>query len=153
LVLSRQAMPTLDRTRYAPASGLARGAYVLADLGPGEPQLILMASGSEVGLIVTAAERLAEKGVDVRVVSCPSWELFLAQDEAYRERVLPSAIWRRIAVEAGVRQGWERWVGDRGLILSVERFGVSAPGKEVMEKFDFTVDGVLALARRLLAEA
>ncbi len=150
LVLSRQAMPTLDRTRYAPASGLARGAYVLADLGPGEPQMILMASGSEVGLVVAAAERLAEEGVGVRVVSFPSWELFLAQDEAYRERVLPSAIWRRIAVEAGVRQGWERWVGDRGLILSVERFGVSAPGKEVMEKFGFTVDGVLALARRLL---
>lgn len=153
LVLSRQAMPTLDRTRYAPASGLARGAYVLADLGPGEPQILLMASGSEVGLIVAAAERLAEESVGVRVVSFPSWELFLAQDEAYRERVLPSAIWRRIAVEAGVRQGWERWVGDRGLILSVERFGVSAPGKEVMEKFGFTVDGVLALARRLLAEA
>ena len=151
LVFSRQAMPTLDRSRYAPASGLARGAYVLADLGPGEPQILLMASGSEVGLIVAAGERLAAEGVGVRLVSFPSWELFAAQDEAYRQAVLPPHLWRRIAVEAGVRQGWERWVGDRGLILSVERFGASAPGQVVMEHFGFTVEHVLALARRLLA--
>ena len=151
IVLTRQAVPVLDRERYAPAEGLARGAYVLADLGPGEPQIILMASGSEVPLVAQAAERLAAEGVGVRVVSFPSWELFLQQERAYREQVLPPGLWRRVAVEAGVRQGWERWVGDRGLILSVNHFGVSAPGKVVMERFGFTVERVLELAHRLLS--
>ena len=151
IVLTRQAVPVLDRERYAPAEGLARGAYVLADLGPGEPQIILMASGSEVSLVAQAAERLAAEGVGVRVVSFPSWELFLQQERAYREQVLPPGLWRRVAVEAGVRQGWERWVGDRGLILSVNHFGVSAPGKVVMERFGFTVERVLELAHRLLS--
>jgi len=151
LILSRQAMPTLDRTRFAPAEGVRRGAYVLADFS--EPQVILMASGSEVGLVVKAAARLAEEGIGVRVVSFPSWELFLEQDEAYRESVLPPAVKARVAVEAGVRMGWERWVGDRGAIISVERFGASAPGKVVMEKFGFTVENVVAKAHEVLETA
>ncbi len=149
LILSRQAVPTLDRSRFAPAEGLRRGAYVLADFG--EPQVILMASGSEVGLVVAAAERLAAEGVGVRVVSFPSWELFLEQDEAYRESVLLPNVKARVAAEAGVRLGWERWVGEKGAILSVERFGASAPGKVVMEKFGFTVENVIAKAKEVLS--
>ncbi len=149
LILSRQAMPTLDRTRFAPAEGLRRGAYVLADFG--EPQVILMASGSEVGLVVAAAEQLAAEGIGVRVVSFPSWELFLEQDEAYRESVLPPSIKARVAVEAGVRLGWERWVGDHGAVISMERFGASAPGPVVMEKFGFTVKNVIAKAKEVLS--
>ncbi len=150
LILTRQAVPTLDRRRYAAAEGLRRGAYVLADLGA-EPQLILMASGSEVALVVAAAERLAEQGVGVRVVSFPSWELFAEQEEDYQQAVLPPQIEARVAVEAGVSQGWERWVGPKGAVLSVERFGVSAPGKVVLEKFGFTVERVMDLARQVLA--
>ncbi len=149
LILSRQAVPTLGRTRFASAEGLRRGAYVLADFG--EPQVILMASGSEVGLVTAAAERLADEGIGVRVVSFPSWELFLEQDEAYRESVLPSAVKVRVAVEAGVRLGWARWVGDRGAVISIDRFGASAPGKVVMEKFGFTVEHVAAKAKAMLA--
>ncbi len=148
LILSRQAMPTLDRSRFAPASGLARGAYVLADFG--EPEIILMASGSEVGLVVAAAEQLAAEGIGVRVVSFPSWELFCEQDEAYRQSVLPPTLTARVAVEAGVRMGWERWVGDRGAIISIERYGASAPGNVVMEKFGFTPEAVVAKAKAVL---
>ena len=151
LILSRQAMPTLDRSRFAPAAGLARGAYVLADFG--EPEVILMASGSEVGLVVAAAERLAAEGIGVRVVSFPSWELFAAQDPAYQASVLPEDVSARVAVEAGVRLGWERWVGCRGAVLSIERYGASAPGPVVMEKFGFTVEAVVAKAKEVLAAA
>ncbi len=148
LILSRQAMPTLDRERFAPAEGLARGAYVLADFG--EPEIILMASGSEVGLVVAAAEKLAAEGIGVRVVSFPSWELFVEQDAAYQASVFPAEIKARVAVEAGVRMGWERWVGDQGAVISIERYGASAPGPVVMEKFGFTVDAVLAKAKAVL---
>ncbi len=153
LVLTRQAVPTLDRRVYAPAAGLRRGAYVLADLGPQPPRLILMASGSEVALVVAAAERLAAEGIGVRVVSFPSWELFARQGPAYREEVLPRAIRARVAVEAGVPQGWERWVGPWGRILGVHRFGASAPGAVVMAHYGFTVDRVVELARESLAAA
>ncbi len=149
LILTRQAVPTLDRNRYAGAEGLRRGAYVLADWGAA-PRVLLMASGSEVALVVAAAERLAAQGVEVRVVSFPSWELFLEQDEAYRQQVLPPHLKARVAVEAGVRQGWERWVGEAGEVLSVERFGVSAPGKVVLERFGFTVERVVDLAQEVL---
>ncbi|NPA93411.1 MAG: transketolase [Chloroflexi bacterium] len=148
LILSRQAMPTLDRERFAPAEGLARGAYVLADFG--EPEIILMASGSEVALVVAAAEKLAAEGIGVRVVSFPSWELFVEQDAAYQASVFPAEIKARVAVEAGVRMGWERWVGDQGAVISIERYGASAPGPVVMEKFGFTVDAVLAKAKAVL---
>ncbi len=129
LVLTRQNLPTLDRTdgAYAPASGVRRGAYVLADLGGETPQVILMASGSEVGLIVAAGQRLAEQGVAVRLVSFPSWELFAQQDADYQAAVLPPAVTARVAVEAGISQGWHRWVGSAGRVLALDRYGASAP--------------------------
>jgi transketolase len=151
LVLSRQDVPTLDRSRYAPADGLRRGAYVLCDARDGKPDLILIASGAEVGLIVAAAERLTAEGVAVRCVSMPSWELFDALAQADRDAVLPPAVQARLAVEAGVAQGWHRYVGDAGGVLSVERFGASAPGEVVLREYGFAVDNVCARAKALLA--
>jgi transketolase len=150
LILSRHGVPTLDRQTYASADGLHKGAYVLADLGSGDPDLILMASGTEVSLIVAAGEMLAEEGANVRLVSFPSWELFEDQDPSYQNEVLPPEISARLAVEAGVSQGWHRWVGDRGDVLSVERFGASAPQKVVYKEYGLTVENVLARARALL---
>ncbi|MBN1667777.1 MAG: transketolase [Anaerolineales bacterium] len=149
LVLSRQNTPTLDRERFAPAAGLRRGAYVLADLG--EPQLVLLATGTEVELIVAAGERLATEGVGVRLVSMPSWELFAAQGPAYIADVLPERLPLRIAVEAGVSFGWQRWLGGRGVMIGVDRFGASASGEVMYEKYGLTVDAILAKARVLLA--
>jgi len=148
LVLSRQSVPTLDRSALAPADGLRRGAYVLSDAG--ELQLILIATGSEVALALAAAEKLAGQGIRVRVVSMPSWELFEAQPAQYREQVLPHAVTARLAVEAGVSQGWDRYVGDHGDVLGVERFGASAPGGTVMREYGFTVENVCARALRLV---
>jgi transketolase len=155
LVFSRQDVPTLDRSVYAPAAGVQKGAYVLAEysqaeLGDKIPQLILMASGTELSLIVQAGQRLADEGVNVRLVSFPSWELFEAQDPAYREKVLPAAVTARLAVEAGVAQGWERWVGGHGDIMSIEKYGASAPYKTVYAKYGLTVEDVLARARGLV---
>ena len=150
IALTRQAVPTLDRQRFSPAEGLLKGAYVLADLGEGEPEIILMASGSEVNLVVAAAERLAAEGRCVRVVSFPSWELFKAADPAYQSSVLPERVKLRLAVEMGVGMGWERYTGDQGDILSIEKFGASAPYKTLMQEYGFTVDNVLAKAKRLL---
>jgi len=149
LVLSRQNLPTLDRGRYAAADGLRRGAYVLADLPGGKPRLVLIASGSEVGLIAAAGERLQGEGVAVRLVSMPSWELFEAQPRDYRDAVLPRPI-PALAVEAGVAQGWLRYASD---LLGVERFGASAPGGEMLERYGFTVENVCARARALLGAA
>ncbi|MGZ5715003.1 MAG: transketolase [Caldimonas sp.] len=151
LALTRQDVPTLDRGLYASAEGLRRGAYVLGDAGTGSPSLILMASGSEVGLIVAAAARLAAEGVAVRCVSMPSWDLFDAQPQGYRDEVLPPGVTARLAVELGVRQGWDRYVGDRGDMLGIDRFGASAPAEVLLEKYGFTVDNVIARARQLLA--
>jgi transketolase len=150
LVLTRQNLPTLDRSAYAPADGVRRGAYVLADLGEEEPQLILMASGSEVGLIVGAGQRLAEQGIAVRLVSFPSWELFIEQDATYQDAVLPPEVTARVAVEAGVSQGWHRWVGTHGRVLALDRYGASAPAATVFEKLGFTVDHVVEMATELL---
>lgn len=147
LIFSRQNVPTLDRQRFAPADGLQRGAYVLADLGSGEPEWILMASGSEVSLIVAAGEQLAAQGMSLRLVSFPSWELFAAQPLQYQQRVLPPQIKRRLVIEAGVRQGWERWVGDQGVILSLEQFGASAPYQQLYRGFGLTVERILAEIR------
>jgi len=149
LILSRQDVPTLDRNRYAAADGLRRGAYVLSDARAGEPDLVLMASGAEVGLIVAAADRLAEEGIAVRCVSMPSWELFDALSEAERDAVLPPPITARLAVEAGSTQGWHRYVGPSGAVLGVDRFGASAPGGVVMREYGFTVDEVCRRARAL----
>jgi transketolase len=150
ILLSRQNMPTLDRSVYAPADRLRRGAYVLADLGEGDPQLILMATGSEVGLIVAAGEKLAAEGVSVRLVSFPSWELFEAQEEDYQKSVLLPGVKSRLAVEAGVRQGWRDYVGDHGDVISLEHFGASAPYQAIFENFGYTVENVLAHARKIL---
>jgi transketolase len=151
LVLTRQALPTLDRTRFAAAAGLRDGAYVLLDPPQGKPRLILIATGSEVGLIVAAAERLAAAGIAVRCVSMPSWELFEALPRDRRDAILPPAVDRRLAVELGVRQGWDRYVGDRGDMLCVDRFGESAPGPVVVREFGFTVDAVVERAKALIA--
>ena len=151
LVLTRQDVPTLDRNRYAPALGLRRGAYVLSDASGGKPELILLASGSEVSLIVAAAERLQGQGIAVRCVSMPSWELFEALPQAERDAVLPPSVGARLAVELGVRQGWDRYIGARGDMMSLERFGASAPAEVLLREYGFTVDNVCARARALLA--
>jgi transketolase len=150
MALTRQNVPTLDRTLFAPAEGLAKGAYVLADLGDGDPELILMASGSEVNLVVEAGLRLAAEAVSVRLVSFPSWELFAEQDLVYRETVLPSIIKGRLAVEAGVTMGWERWVGEKGEILGINRFGASAPAEVVFRELGFTIGNIVERGLRLV---
>jgi transketolase len=152
LILSRQALPTLDRDRFAPASGVARGAYVLADLGGAPPKIILIGTGSEVSLCIAAAERLAADGVPARVVSMPSWELFERQDEAYREQVLPDAIGARVAVEQAATIGWDRYVGRHGAVVGMRTFGTSAPLKDVLTKFGFTPEHVVGVARAQIAK-
>ncbi|MBW8366078.1 MAG: transketolase [Rhizobium sp.] len=151
LALTRQDVPTLDRSRYASADGLRRGSYVLSDAKDHTPALILIASGSEVGLILAAAERLQDEGIAVRCVSMPSWELFDAQPQAYRDQVLPPNVPARLAVELGVSQGWCRYVGAHGDMLGVEHFGASAPADVLLREYGFTVDNVVARARALLA--
>jgi transketolase len=152
LALTRQSVPTLDRDRFASAQGLRKGAYILADLGEGKPQLILMASGSEVSLIIEAGERLAEKGHSVRLISFPSWELFSEQPIEYQEQVLSHDIPARVAIEAGVTQGWARWVGNEGTVIGLDRFGASAPYLEVYQHLGLTVERITEEAERLLAE-
>ncbi len=151
LILTRQNVPTLDRTRFAAADGLRRGAYVLAEAPRGKPDLILIATGSEVGLVIAAAQELLAQGIQARVVSMPSWELFDAQPGEYRDAVLPPSIGARLAVEAGASQGWHRYTGDHGDVLGADRFGASAPGDVVLREYGFTVDNVckraLAMAR------
>jgi transketolase len=150
LVLSRQAVPTLDRSQFAPADGLRRGAYVLADAPDGRPDVILIASGSELSLAVGARQKLLEQAVRARVVSMPSWELFDAQPRDYRDSILPPAVRARLAVEAGSPQGWHRYVGDGGDVLGVDRFGASAPGPTVLREYGFTVENVTRQALALL---
>ena len=150
LALTRQALPVFDRQITAPASLLARGAYVLASFGKEKPDIILLASGSEVALIYDAAKNLAAQGVAVRVVSFPSWSLFEQQTTAYRRSILPEDVPLRLAVEAGVSQGWERYVGPRGTVISIQRFGASAPYAVIFEHLGFTVDNVVAQAKVLL---
>ncbi len=150
LVFTRQNVPTLDRAVFAPAQGLGKGAYMLADLGPGAPRLILMASGSEVSLVVAAGRRLAERGVGVRLVSFPSWELFSEQDQVYRDSVLLPEVEARLAVEAGVSLGWHRWVGSKGQVLALDRYGASAPASAAFENLGFSVAHVEQMAWELL---
>jgi transketolase len=152
LFLSRQALPTLDRSKYAAASGLHRGAYVLADPADGaEPQVILIATGSEVHLAVGAYETLAAEGIPARVVSIPSWEIFDRQDQAYREEVLPPHIQARVAIEQASTLGWERYVGTGGAVIGMSTFGASAPLKELQHKFGFTPEAVVARAKEQIA--
>ena len=150
IVLSRQPLPTLDRKKYASASGLARGAYVLGDAPGGEPEVIVIASGSEVSLAVEAHETLLADGIRSRVVSMPSWDIFEHQTQAYRESVLPRSVTARIAVEQASTLGWERYVGTSGRIIGMQTFGASAPLKELQRKFGFQPDRVVAAAREQL---
>lgn len=152
LALTRQNVPTFDREKYASANGLEKGAYVMADLGPGPVQLVLMATGSEVELIVKAAETLAAEGVGVRVISMPSWELFEAQPEAYQKEVMLPEVKARLAVEAATSLGWHRWVGPEGKMVTLDRFGASAPSNFLSQEFGFTVENVLQKSRELLAK-
>jgi len=151
LVLTRQALPTLDRTKYAAASGVAKGAYVLADAPGGKPDVILMATGSEVSLCVEAYEKLKGEGVKARVVSMPSWEIFERQDAAYKESVLPSAVTARVSVEMAATFGWDRYVGPRGRKIGMTRFGASAPLKDLLKFFGFTAERVVSEARQAIS--
>jgi len=153
LALSRQPLPTLDRGKYAPASGLGHGAYVLADAPGGDPEVILIASGSEVSLAVAAHEKLASEGIRSRVVSMPSWDIFEHQTQEYRDRVLPPKVTARVAVEQASTFGWERYVGHSGRIIGMKTFGASAPLKELQRKFGFEPDRVAAVAKELLGRA
>lgn len=150
LLLSRQPVSVLSRQIYAPASRLEKGAYILADLGKGKPDVILMASGAEVSLIATAGDLLAKQGLNVRLVSFPSWDLFKSQPVEYRKSVLPDDITARLAVEAGSPFGWREWVGDRGDILAIDGYGASAPAKVLFEKYGFTETNIVAKAKALL---
>lgn len=149
ILLTRQACPIIDRSEFSPASGLRKGAYVLADLGNKDPELILMASGSEVALALEAAKQISQEGKGVRIVSFPSWELFEQQSKSYQDEVLPAKIIKRVAVEAGVGQGWERWVGNEGKVICMKGFGASAPMKILFEKFGFTVENLLGVLRKI----
>jgi len=152
LVLTRQALPTFDRTKYGAASGTARGAYVLADAPGGKPDVILMGTGSEVSLCVEAYEKLKAEGIQARVVSMPSWDIFEQQDAAYKESVLPSSLTARVSVEMAATFGWERYVGLKGRKIGMHRFGASAPLKDLLKFFGFTADAVVAEARKAIAE-
>jgi transketolase len=151
LVLTRQKVPVVDRSIYAPADGLHRGGYVLADAAGAVPAVILIGTGSEVELVIGAYERLRADGVRARAVSMPSLELFGRQPQAYRDAVLPPAVTARVAVEAGSPQPWARWVGDRGAVVGIDRFGASAPYQRIYQEFGLTVDGVVARAKDLLS--
>jgi len=152
LVLTRQNLPTFDRTNYGAASGTARGAYVLADAPSGKPEVILMGTGSEVSLCIEAYEKLKAEGVQARVVSMPSWEIFERQDTAYKESVLPSSVTARVSVEMAATFGWERYVGLKGQKVGMHRFGASAPLKDLLKFFGFTVEAVVAAARKAITE-
>ncbi|HEX7436180.1 MAG TPA: transketolase C-terminal domain-containing protein, partial [Caldimonas sp.] len=151
LVLTRQALPTLDRSQYASASGVARGAYVLADAADGKPDVLLLATGGEVALCIAAYEQLKSEGIAARVVSMPSWDLFESQSVEYRDSVLPNDVAARVSVEAASPLGWERYVGRRGAIIGMRSFGLSAPGQVVEAHFGFDVAHVVAAARQQLA--
>ena len=147
LVLTRQKLPVIDRTTFAPASGLAQGGYVLADAAGSAPEVILIATGSEVSIALEAHQRLTKDGIRSRIVSLPCWELFDAQPQSYRDAVLPPDIRARVSIEAASPFGWERYVGLEGAIIGVNRFGASAPGPVVMREFGFTVEHIVETAK------
>jgi transketolase len=152
LVLSRQALPTIDRARYAAASGVGRGAYILSDAGNKAPAVILIGTGSEVSLCLDVYEKLKAEGIAARVVSMPSWELFEKQDQAYRDTVLPPAVTARVSVEEGSVIGWDRYAGNKGAMIGMHTFGASAPIKDLLVKFGFTPDKVFAAAKEQIAK-
>ena len=149
LVLTRQNLPTLDRAKCAPAAGVQKGGYVLVDAPNGKPDVILIGTGSELSLCVAAHEKLAAEGVAARVVSMPCWELFDAQPAEYRDAVLPPAVTRRVAVEVGVKQGWEKYIGRCGRFIGMSGFGASAPAGVLMKHFGITVENVVAAAKQV----
>jgi len=153
LVLSRQAVPTFDRTKYASAAGVAKGAYVLADAEGGKPQVILMGTGTEVTLCVEAYEKLRSEGIRARVVSMPSWEIFEKQDQAYKNSVLPADVTARVSVEMSTPLGWERYAGPKGQMIGMHTFGASAPWKDLQKHFAFTADTVVTAARKAISES
>jgi transketolase len=153
LALSRQALPTLDRTRYAPAAGVARGAYVLADAPGGNPEIVLIATGSELSRAVAAHETLVAEGIRSRVVSMPSWDLFEEQPQAYRDEVLPPALRARVAIEQASTFGWERYVGLDGRVVGMHTFGASAPLAALQKKFGFEPERVVAVAKEVLGRS
>jgi transketolase len=150
IVLSRQPLPTFDRSRYANASGLAQGAYVMADADGGQPQVILIASGSEVSLAIDAHETLKSEGIRSRVVSMPSWDIFEHQPQSYRDSVLPPGVTMRVAIEQGSVLGWERYVGPSGRVIGMQTFGASAPLKELLRNFGFEPERVVATVKEML---
>ena len=150
LILSRQSIPVIDRSLYSKADGLRKGAYILKDFGEGNPEIILMASGTEVNLILLSGALLHREGVPVRVVSFPSWDLFEKQSVDYREYILPKEIKMRLAVEAGIEQGWHKWVGDAGRTICMQGYGASAPYQALFDKFGFTVENVTSVAKKML---
>jgi transketolase len=152
-VLSRQPVPTFDRSKYGAASGVANGGYILADATGGKPEVILMGSGSEVSLCVEAYEQLKSQGIKARVVSMPSWDLFERQDEAYRSQILPPEVKARVSVEAAATFGWSRYLGPTGIAVGMHRFGASAPIKDLLKKFGFTTEKVVAAAREAIARS
>jgi transketolase len=152
LVLTRQNLPIFDRAKFAGAEGLLKGGYVLSKEQGAEPDIILMASGSEVQLIMAAQEKLATEGINARVVSMPCWEFFKEQSQEYRDEVLPPTVKARLAVEAGVPLGWHQWVGDGGEIVGINKFGASAPAGENFKQYGFTVENVVQRAKKLIGE-
>ncbi len=152
LALTRQKLPTLPGTDTGARDGVARGGYVLREADGGTPQLIMLATGSELQLAFAAAETLEAEGIPTRVVSLPCWEAFEAQDQAYRDTVLPPSVRRRVSIEMGVSMGWERWVGDEGAIIGLDQFGASAPAGTILERFGFTSERVTEVARRVVRD-
>ena len=150
LILSRQNLPTIDRSTYAPAENLHKGAYILSDFGDGSPQVILMASGSEVGLALQSAAVLADEGIRTRVVSFPSWDLFEKQPDSYQAEVFPQDIKVRVAVEAGVSMGWRKWIGDQGDVVTVDKYGASAPASTIFSEYGFSVENIVTKVKNLL---
>jgi transketolase len=153
LILTRQALPTFDRTKYAPAAGVAKGAYVLADAPGGDPEVLLLATGSEVALCLAAHETLAKEGVRSRVVSMPSWELFEHQSQEYKDTVVPPRVTARVSVEQGSTLGWDRYVGLTGAKIGMSTFGASAPLQELQKKFGFQPERVAQAAREQIARS
>jgi transketolase len=153
IILTRQAVPVIDRGRFGPAIGLRQGAYVLADCAPESPEIILIATGSEVHLAMEVYEKTRPEGLRIRVVSMPSWELFERQPEEYRRQVFPPQISLRVSVEAGATLGWHKYVGTRGEAIGIDHFGASAPGKVLLEKFGFTVENIMSKIKSLIQKA
>jgi len=148
VVLTRQKTPTFDRTKVASAKGVHKGGYVLADVP--DPQVVLIATGSEVALALAAQEKLLAQGIRARVVSLPCWEIFAAQSPEYQDSVIPRAIKARVSIEAGVTLGWQRWVGDQGVAIGINRFGASGPGGVLMKQFGFHADAVVSAVAGML---